>query len=294
MPALDALRRRIDSIARLLSVVRTMKVLAAASIRQYEQAVAALADYERTIELGLQVVMRSARGPRLRRAARPAERPALVVIGSDQGMCGGFNEDVTRCAAPLATPRSPGARAARVLAIGERCAGRLGAAGAPAAERMHLPASIAGIGGLVQDVAALIERWLAREGVDRVVLIHNRSEQWRTRPVVRQLLPLDPGWLRSLRRRAWPTRVAPMFVQDGEELFHALVRQHLWVALYRAVAESQEAENFARLRAMQAAEHNVEEHLAGVRRSYDRRRQDAITEELMDVVVGCEALERRD
>ena len=55
MPTLEALRRQVDAVEKLESIVRTMKTLASVSIRQYEQAVASLADYARTVERGLEL-----------------------------------------------------------------------------------------------------------------------------------------------------------------------------------------------------------------------------------------------
>lgn len=289
MPALDALRRHMDVVTRLRSVVRTMKLLAAAGVRQYEQATSALGQHERTIEMGLQIAMQSPHRPRIRPAAASSAPLGLVAFGSDQGLCGAFNDEVARRVERLARQRRR-APLAQLLVVGERCAVRLRSRNIDVADVMHLPASIAAIASLVQDIAARIEHWETSLGVGRVLLVHHRCEEARSLLAVVQLLPLDPAWLRQLAARPWPTRVIPMFHGDWRPLFHALARQHIWVTLFRAVAESQAAENVSRLRAMQAAEKNVEERLAGVQRSYFRQRQDAITEELMDVVVGSEAL----
>jgi len=73
-------------------------------------------------------------------------------------------------------------------------------------------------------------------------------------------------------------------------LFSALIRQHLFVVLYRAVAESLASENASRLASMQAAEKNIQEHLAGLTMRYHQERQQSITEELLDIVTGFETL----
>jgi len=80
---------------------------------------------------------------------------------------------------------------------------------------------------------------------------------------------------------------------DWEGLFSRLIRRYLFVSLYQAFAESLASENASRLASMQGAERNIEERLAGLQALFHRQRQMAITEELLDIVAGYEALENR-
>ena len=93
-----SLRRKIDSAGDLQSVVRTMKAMAASSIGQYEKSVRALADYYRTVELGLSVCFRAsgaaAVDDRERKGQTDAGAIGAVVFGSDQGLVGQFNDVV--------------------------------------------------------------------------------------------------------------------------------------------------------------------------------------------------------
>jgi F-type H+-transporting ATPase subunit gamma len=77
---------------------------------------------------------------------------------------------------------------------------------------------------------------------------------------------------------------------DSERLLSALLRHFFPVALFRAFAESAASEHASRLQAMQAAGRNIEERLDDLRAEFHRRRQDAITAELLDIVSGYEAL----
>lgn len=121
MPTLETLRSKIDTATDLRSVVTTMKTLAAVSIRQYEEAVEALADYNRSIELGFHIVLRD---PAFR--VEPAETPrrtGAVVFGSDQGMCGQFNEEVVAFLRSR-QPAAPTQTAWRLVVIGARAEGQ--------------------------------------------------------------------------------------------------------------------------------------------------------------------------
>jgi len=94
MTTLESLQRQIATAQDLKSVVKTMKVLAAVSIRQYERAVEALADYTRTIELGLQAVLNEPSIADLPGQSQTNHRIVAIVFGSDQGMCGQFNQQI--------------------------------------------------------------------------------------------------------------------------------------------------------------------------------------------------------
>src|SRR5690606_22343067 len=77
-----------------MSIVRTMKTLAAINIRQYERAVESLANYNRTIEMGFQILLRNL--PEEVSLAKNTQHTTLgiIIFGSDQGMCGQFNEQI--------------------------------------------------------------------------------------------------------------------------------------------------------------------------------------------------------
>jgi len=81
---------------------------------------------------------------------------------------------------------------------------------------------------------------------------------------------------------------------EPSALLAALVRQHLFISLFRAGAESAASEHATRLAAMQAAERNIDDHLDEMNGAYRQRRQALITEELLDVVAGFEALTAAD
>ncbi len=292
--ALESMRRRIETAEDLHGVVRVMKALSAASVRQYETAVESLAEYQRTIEAGLQVLLHNR--PEALAAQNPAgDRWGVVVFGSDQGMCGSFNEQVASFALAQ-LDALPVAREDRtVLVVGARVAGRLEDAGYEVGEPFRMPGTVAGITSAVGKLLLEIERLRFRHGVDRLLLIHHRpSGPMASAPERQQLLPLDRDWLEGLARRAWVSRSVPMFTMDWRRLYSALVRQYLFVMLYRAFAESLASENASRLASMHTAERNIQNHLSRLSFDYHQGRQQAITEELLDIVAGFETLTREE
>lgn len=294
METIEGLQRRIAGVEDLLSVVRTMKALAAVSIRQYEKAVESLADYSRTVELGAQVLVRE-RQDELNVLTPPGGGGlGAIVFGSDQGMCGQFNEEIVSYALAGMQELDPSGAGRRVLAIGGRVGGRLLAAKQELEEVFSTPASTAGITPLVQDILLQIDRWGAEDGVERVYLFFNTPDRGASySPHSLHLLPMDVERLQRLAKRPWPSPVLPTFHMDWSRLFSALVRQYLFITIFQAAAVSLASENAARLAAMQAAEKNIQEHIAELTTRYHQQRQTAITEELLDIVSGFEVLAGR-
>jgi F-type H+-transporting ATPase subunit gamma len=288
MESLEALRHRLDTAESLHSVVRTMKALASASIRQYEEATRSLKSYAHAVELGFQVALWQRRPMASLTEAGTAHLGA-VVFGSAQGLAGRFNDQVARLAAGRIAQLAP--RRLSVLALGPFVGPRLEAAGRPPNRILELPGSVGAIAGAVQDLVVEVEAWRHELGVDRVVLFYNvHTTGAHFSPHSQRLWPLDAEWLEELARRPWGGPSLPAHRIEADRLFGALVREHLFVVCYRAYAESLASEHASRLAAMQAAERNVEERLEELSGRYHRRRQSSIDAELLDLTAGFEAL----
>jgi F-type H+-transporting ATPase subunit gamma len=288
MDTLESLAKRIDTTNSLQAIVRTMKALSAASIAQYDRAVASMSQYMRTVEMGLTVVLASGE-------ARPRELESsqgavmAILFGSDHSLCGGFNEIVVHSASTEhgeLSAQNPW----HWLAVGARAAHSLEIAGHTIGHSISLPGTSSGLIETSHRILLTIDDWRARQGVTRVLLFHNRRREKAATPHRVQLLPLDRDWLSELERRPWSQRTVPMFTMEGAELFSALAREYLFANIFRSGAESLASEHATRLAAMQAALRNIEEHLEEMTADYRRKRQDAITSELLDIVAGYETL----
>jgi F-type H+-transporting ATPase subunit gamma len=288
---IESLRRRIRSAEDLHAVVRTMKALAAVTIRQYEKAVESLGEYSRTVELGFQVMLKQK--PPGVGLTQPAlnERVGAIVFGSDQGMVGQFNEVIARYAAQELEERKVSQENLSLLAAGGRILARLEEAGQPVDDLITLPASVAAVTPVVHSLVLKIESWRSKRGIDEVLLFFNRPLSGASyQPVTIQLLPVDIEWFGDLARKPWPSRAIPFFTMDWNRLFSWLIREYLFISLYRAFAESLASENASRLASMQVAERNIENRLDELNAQYHQQRQSAIDAELFDLVAGFEAL----
>lgn len=292
--SLESLQRELAGAGELQSVVRTMKALAAASIGQYEAAVRSLVDYYRAVELGLAACVRVAREEV---AAKPGSATdqdggVALVFGSDQGLIGQFNEVLTEYVTEFVREHPSHWI---VWAVGERMEARLADAGLNATNTFVVPNSVGAITPLVGRVLIDIEHHRAGSASARVILFHNQPRSGAIyEPVRQRLLPLDRTWRQQLSGIRWPTGNLPEVIDRPETTLPALVREYLFVSLYRACAESLASENASRLAAMQRAEKNINELLEDLGLRFHQLRQTAIDEELFDLVSGFEALAQEE
>jgi F-type H+-transporting ATPase subunit gamma len=285
---LESLRRKLDGAAKLESVVRAMKALAASSIGQYEAALRALGHYQGSVEIGLHTCIPLDAAP-LRRSARPTPRPiGAIVFGSDQGLVGRFNEVIAEFVLQRLNAM-PGRKL--VWGVGERICEHLTVAGLPLAGQYPVPGSADAINAIVEQLQMQSEASHSKGECVEVYVFNNCPQSLALyAPVSLRLLPLDA---RSISQHEHPVRPSAGLREAlgaGDGTLGALVREYLFICLYKACAESLASENGSRLAAMQSAQKNIESLSAALSRSYYRLRQSSIDEELFDVMTGFNAL----
>ena len=290
----ESLRRTIAVTEELQSVVKTMKALAGVNIRQYERAAHAVAEYNHSVEMGLQIALQRLPATVLGPARGSKGKLGAIVFGSDQGMCGQLNDQVVSHASRALEKLAFRHKDQRTIAVGARAAAQLEAAGRIVESTMQVPGSTSGITPAVEEVLRKIEEWHFSRGVEFVALFYARpiSGAWyRVRGV--RLLPVDEEWINGLRAKPWPSKVLPTFTMQESRLFELLIREYLFVSLFRAFAESLASENASRLASMQVAERNIEDRLRALTTESRQLRQTTITSELLDIISAYEALRDR-
>ncbi|MDI1286651.1 MAG: F0F1 ATP synthase subunit gamma [Reyranella sp.] len=289
--SMAGLRRKIASAGDLQSVVRSMKALAASSIGQYENSVRALTDYYQTVELGLGACFRESHSiapAGIPKGPTDEDEIGVVVFGSDQGLVGQFNDVVADYTIKMLADL-PGK--AQVWAVGERVHARLADAGLSLMGLFAVPNSVQAITPLVGRIQIESETRRAVGVYSCVYVFHNQPRSGALyEPVGQRLLPLDAEWQRRLAKVPWPTGNLPEVVGSEDTVLRRLIREYLFISLFRACAESLASENASRLAAMERANRNIEELLAQLHGTFHRLRQSGIDEELFDVISGFEAL----
>jgi F-type H+-transporting ATPase subunit gamma len=305
MTSTNSLERQIDTATDLRAIVKMMKVLAAVNIHQYEQAVVSLAEYTQNIEKGLHIVLKnmhqqgyatkhhnlingngeSSEGKPLALTRFSGKHCGAIIFGSEQGMCGQFNEQISRYAIDEIQQVNVEIDDFSVFTVGSRIIPSLEAAGFQISQSFLMPSSLAGITPMVQEMLIQIDQWRDRQQIDRIFLFYNRPHaQTLSEPYKLNLLPLDRQWLQNIEQRSWRSNSLPTFTMSSDRLFSSLLRQYFFLSLYRTFVQSLASENSSRLASMQVAEKNIEERLAEFTIAYQQERQNIITDELLEIV----------
>ena len=287
MSSLLELRQTIDSARDMQSIVTVMKTLSMVSINQYQRAAGRMRTYQQVVDGSLNAVLTSG-AVTIEEGPDESAQTGLVVFGSEQGLCGRFNEVMVERAGAWLRRRDG---STPLLAIGERGATRLEAEGFRTERVLSGPGSVAGLSRLAETILLQIDDWRGRYAIERVEIIYNiEAEHGGIAARQETLLPLERAELERIAGRQWPSNQIPAFNGRAEDVFPALVRERFYTTLMRAGAESLAAEHATRLSAMQGAEKNIAEKIADLEDRYRHARQDAITEELMDIVSAYQSV----
>lgn len=281
MQTLAGLKRRLKATASLKDIVKSMKTLSAVSVGGYEKSAAALDEYAGNIELALLAVLGADSIP----GSGPVDPDAKIialVLGSDQGLVGKFNKSVMESAFDFL-----GRRDSVFIVGGRSLADKIAAAGRDIDTLFTMPGSVRVVSTVAKKIILRLNE-LVPDGAE-VYVFYNKKTASGFGPAHLRLLPVDARFFGRIKSRRWPGRSLPVYAAPRAGLMDALMRQLLFVEVYRALSNSLASEHFTRMIAMQGAENNIDEHLSRIRLEYQTRRQDEITSELLDIVVGAAA-----
>lgn len=213
----------------------------------------------------------------------------IIKWQSDQGLVGRFNDQIVNHFIKILTPLPA---KLHVWVVGERAYSHLANAKIPLAGLFTVANSVSSISSLIEQI--LIESE-AKEDWNRITelqLFYNTnvpgSEIYT--PVNQQLLPLNEDWQEELVKLPWQTNNLAEVIGNQTSTLEKLIREYIFISLYRACAESLASENASRLASMQRADKNINELLEKLKGVSNRLRQSNIDEELFDVISGFEAL----
>ena len=288
---LEALTRRTGSMQSIRGIVHTMKTLSVINSAPYEHAARAIEAYHDTVLDGLHAFL-SQVGP-LEDSPSVVATKVMIVFGSDHGLCGNYNETLAGHVVEKAAEIS---ERSTVLCVGAQMADALRSEGIEPETIFFPPASVDGIGRLANLLTQHIDEMQRMPGKGEMAVslaYFTRDPDRGQRPETMALLPLDRDLMRALQVEPWVSRSLPSFSKPPPELFQALIRGHLFASLFRAAAEALVTENAARLALMQQAEQSVDERLEDLTSEMRSVRQSEITTELLDVIIGFEALKKK-
>lgn len=286
----ENLSRHSDTLTSIRGIVHTMKTLSAINATPYEQAARSIEAYHQTILQGFAAFAH--RTGEITLPAEDASEQLMVVFGSDHGLCGNYNEILAEVMKSHCQKQTTGKQ--RLLCIGAQMHDVLVDLGLSPEETLLPPASPEGIGRLARDIVTRIDTLISQGqplySIGTTLAFTQRGGQSLRGPVIRRLLPLEPRLLQ--RDNHWKSRSLPDYSMAADALLASLIRNHIFACVFRASAEAMVTENSARLALMQQAEQSVDDRLEEVQKELRSVRQTEITDELMDIIIGFEALKK--
>ena len=306
MASIRELRKRIRSIGNLSQVTRAMEMVAASRMRRAQEQVTASRPYAaKAWELLTQLVAQTAVvdvPAALLTDRDPVRTVVLILVTGDRGLAGGYNGSMVRAAEQF-LQRYQGADK-RLVTVGRKGRDAMLRAGYTIeAEFSDLPDRPRD-----QDVTPIArvatDGFLAGRSDAVFVGYTDFVNVLRQQPWVRQLLPLHPGALTDAAGSEEQRPVMAGYLRDApppltggysyepamEDLLEQVVRRFVELQIYQAVVESLASEHAARMVAMRNATQNANDLLKDLKMSYNKLRQQSITEEMLDIAGGAEAL----
>jgi F-type H+-transporting ATPase subunit gamma len=288
MASLKAIRRRISSVRSTQQITRAMKLVAAARLRRAQEALQNASPYHQALVRvadSLFATERAALGP-----AENAKREALiVVIGSDRGLCGGYNANVMRAAEDEARRSARDGMKVKFYAVGRKALDHLRRAGYEIAHQSINNPRLATF-GLAQDLTSRMLADFRAGGVSETGLIYSEFHSALSqRPTYERLLPVSE----QTPEQGAGEIAAPVdyLVEPSRaELVPVVLRGYLEDSIFHALLEAEASEQGARMTAMDSATNNAADMIERLTLEMNRARQAMITTELMDIVGGAEAL----
>jgi F-type H+-transporting ATPase subunit gamma len=294
MASLQDIRRRIRSVQNTRKITRALELVAASKLRRAQARIEDMRPYaDRMLELmaGTARASTSVRGlPLLQQ--RDVRAVAVVPMMGDRGLSGAFNSQVLRRAIAVGRQLQSEGKQVRWVGVGRRGVGSL------RFRRFDLSGEFTGFTDdpRYRDAQAIAHRVIelyTDEEVDRVLVIYNRFESALTQKVTEQeLLPLSEALLETDQEEREEDAVRGDFIfePEPEEILERLLPVYVETEIYRALLESAASKHGAQMTAMRNASKNAGELIDNLTLAMNRARQAEITQEILEVVAGADAL----
>lgn len=289
MPNLKEIRNRITSVGSTMQITSAMKMVSAAKLKRAQDAITQMRPYAEKLQEILGNLTASLDiSENALAAARPVEKVLIIAITSNRGLCGGFNNNIIKRVNLAITEEYSNANVS-LLCLGKKAKDAFkrsdmyfDTVGTGIAEDIFADLSF----GNVSVIADFAMKSFLEKKFDKVVVIYNSFVNAASQLVVEeQLLPIVPTEQANDKQAG-----DYIFEPSKEEIVEELIPKTLKIQLFKALLDSNASEHGARMTAMHKATDNAKELQRSLKLSYNKARQAAITNEILEIVGGAEAL----
>ncbi len=288
MPGLKEIRKRINSVKSTKQITKAMKMVSAAKFRKAQARITELKPYAEKMEQVLAGLAGSVGTGHPLLEVRPIKQVEILTLTGDRGLCGAFNTNVMKAAVKTIKELQAQGYSVSVSSIGKK--------GFDLFKRreISLRKSWTGLSGKInyataQEIAKDLTENFIKGTFDELILVYNEFKSAVVQRVrTSQLLPMAP--IKGEEKAA--DTVDIIFEPNQQAIFESLVPKNVEIQIFRALLDSQAAEEAARMTAMENATKAANDMIARLTLKYNKARQESITKELMDIVGGVEALKQ--
>lgn len=293
------IKRRIDSVRNTRKITRAMELVASAKLRRAQERIEALRPYAQNMR---ELMAQAARQSDMRAFPLLAQRDevtkaAIVTVTGDRGLAGAFNVNILRTGFHTDDDlRRDGTEDVVYVGVGKKGSGTLRFRGKPIDRTFEGFSSDPKFSDAEGIAEYLVEQFTSGE-VDRVLLVYNQFKSVMQQDVtVEQLLPIERATVEHAGdldddHESLASKALVLFEPSPEDVLTHLLPTYINTTIYRALLESAAAEHAARRSAMRNASDNAGGLISDLTLKMNRARQAAITQEILEVVGGADALQ---
>ncbi|TYB78792.1 ATP synthase F1 subunit gamma [Bizionia myxarmorum] len=284
MANLKEIRNRITSVSSTMQITSAMKMVSAAKLKKAQDAITAMRPYaDKLTELlqNLSATLDAETGSKFSEQ-REVNKVLIVAITSNRGLCGAFNSNIIKAVNRISTERYAGKQVSYV-AIGKKANDAFKKTGCIISNKSEIFEDLTFEN--VADVAQmLMDKFVAGE-FDKIEIVYNKFKNAATQEImVEQFLPIVPI------EKDENVTLDYIFEPSKIEIIEQLIPKSLKTQLYKGIRDSFASEHGARMTAMHKATDNATELRDQLKLTYNKARQASITNEILEIVGGAEAL----
>ena len=284
MSGLKEIRNRISSVSSTMQITNAMKMVSAAKLKKAQDSITATLPYSNKLSELVKNISASIdsvdSNPLF--VAREVKRPLIVVITSNKGLCGGFNSNIIKEVYNISTEY--GSNKPDLLTIGKKGDDILKKKFNVISSHNDLFDEFSYL--KVKSIAIKIMQFYTDEKYDEVILVYNHFKNAATQIITKeQFLPISENNDDNVS-----TSGDYIFEPNREKILEELIPKTLSIQLFKSISDSIAGEHGARMTAMHKATDNASELRDQLKLTYNKARQTAITNEILEIVGGAEAL----
>jgi len=285
-------KRRIRSVKSTQQITKAMKMVAAAKLRRAQEHAQASRPYTETLQgtlARLAAVSFDVRHPLLEKR-EDVRKVGYIVVTADRGLCGGYNTNIVR-AANIAIAEDERKPDVGIIAVGRKGRDLYRKSGKIDAEFINLGDNVSYADA--REIAQYVMNAYENEELDEVYLVYAKFiNALRQVPTVIKVLPLETPEAEETEKNLTDRVIDYIYEPSAEEILLTLLPKYVGSQIYHAMLEGKASEHGARMTAMGNATDNAKELINNLTMVMNKVRQAAITDEILDIVGGAEALKK--